>query len=342
MDRCTAMFRPLMFDSLGHFWQELTTFDELAIADLNWREIFDARPAMTWLRGTWSYIWIVLVFYVALVFLGQHIMASRERIYFRTAIFYWNCFLAIFSLMGFWYMLPVLLLSPHAGLLSKGLKATVCSNASWYANGVSGFFLFAFILSKLGELVDTVWLVLGKRQVIFLHWYHHFTVLLFCWHGYSKAIPTGIWFAIVNYGVHSIMYTYYAMTQFNQHVRCFARPFAPFITIVQTSQMVLGLGIIFSNMYYASTDENCETDASNNLLGLLMYFSYFVLFARIFVNRFWRQKTSWAKVGDSGRLIARGSKPLTPRGSSSHKKSKNSKKSAKNKRDPTKQPKKSA
>jgi hypothetical protein len=333
LETCRAMFRPLIFDSFDAFYQDLTTFEDLDISDVNWKEIFDAQPAMMWLRSTWRYIWIVLLFYVALVFLGQHIMSSRESLYFRNAIFYWNCFLSIFSMMGFWYMLPVLLLSPHAGLLSKGLKATVCSNSSWYANGISGFFLFAFIVSKVFELVDTVWLVLGKRKVIFLHWYHHFTVLLFCWHAYSKAIPTGIWFAIVNYGVHSIMYTYYAMTQFNQAVRCFARPFAPFITIVQTSQMVLGLGIILSNMYYASSDPTCETSPSNNLLGLLMYFSYFVLFARIYLNRFLWRKATWAKAGDAARLTARPSKPETPRG----KKGDSSKKSKrKNKRDPTK------
>ena len=38
-----------------------------------------------------------------------------------------------------------------------------------------------FMWSKFPELFDTVLLVLRGRPVIFLHWYHHITVLMFCW-----------------------------------------------------------------------------------------------------------------------------------------------------------------
>lgn len=59
--------------------------------------------------------------------------------------------------------------------------------------------------------VDTVFLVLRKREVIFLHWFHHVTVLLYCWHAYHHSVAAGLWFATMNYSVHSIMYLYYFM-----------------------------------------------------------------------------------------------------------------------------------
>lgn len=33
------------------------------------------------------------------------------------------------------------------------------------------------------EFGDTWLLVLKKKPIIFLHWYHHMTVLLYSWHG---------------------------------------------------------------------------------------------------------------------------------------------------------------
>ena len=64
----------------------------------------------------------------------------------------------------------------------------------------------------MAELVDTLWLTLRKAPVIFLHWYHHVTVLLYCWHSYSSQIGTGLWFAAMNYSVHSVSESHRPMT----------------------------------------------------------------------------------------------------------------------------------
>jgi elongation of very long chain fatty acids protein 6 len=63
-----------------------------------------------------------------------------------------------------------------------------------------------FTVSKLFELFDTVLLVLRKKHVMFLHWYHHATVLLYTWFSYSARNP-GIYFIAMNYSVHAVMYT---------------------------------------------------------------------------------------------------------------------------------------
>ena len=71
--------------------------------------------------------------------------------------------------------------------MTQSFEETVCSSPlSGWGTGPSGFWVMLFIFSKLPELIDTVFIVLRKRQLIFLHWYHHVTVLLFCWH---RSVP---------------------------------------------------------------------------------------------------------------------------------------------------------
>ena len=64
-------------------------------------------------------------------------------------------------------------------------------------------------LLDISELFDTFFIVIHKKPLIFLHWYHHITVLLYCWHSYVTKSPPGIFFVVMNYSVHASMYFYY-------------------------------------------------------------------------------------------------------------------------------------
>ena len=124
-----------------------------------------------------------------------------------------------------------------------------------------------------------------------LHWYHHLTVLLYCWLITRTTYP-GTPFSLLNAFVHSIMYYYYARTA--QGVR---PQFAKFITLIQLTQMVLGLllSISFGVTWYLTKDhENAcdggETMRKSGMLPLVliataaMYFSYFLLFAQFYLE----------------------------------------------------------
>lgn len=52
---------------------------------------------------------------------------------------------------------------------------------SFIEHKVSGFWSTMFVLSKVPELGDTLFIVLRKQPLIFLHWYHHATVLVYSW-----------------------------------------------------------------------------------------------------------------------------------------------------------------
>merc|ERR1712151_611504 len=151
-------------------------------------------------------------------------------------------------------------------------------------SGWSGMFVALFIYSKIAELMDTVLLLLAGKPVIALQWWHHSTVLLYCWHSYSTRIATGLWFAAMNYSVHSVMYGYFALmsTQYRKYIT----PYAIFIPLAQLAQMLVGMFVTIKAVMYQDEGLECYVNKTNSVLGLAMYFSYFVLFFKLFIENY--------------------------------------------------------
>ena len=115
----------------------------------------------------------------------------------------WNLLLALFSFVGFLRTAPHLI-----NFLSRnGFYASVCIPAETnYGNGAVGLWTMLFIWSKVPELFDTAFVILRRKPLLFLHWYHHATVLMYCWHSYATGSSAGLYFIAMNYGVHALMY----------------------------------------------------------------------------------------------------------------------------------------
>lgn len=193
----------------------------------------------------------------------------------------WNGFLAIFSFIGAVRVVPHLFLM----LYSQGFEYTLCrAGHISYGSGAPGFWVCAFIWSKYFELIDTVFLVIRKKSVIFLHWYHHCSVLLYCWHSYVWEMPTGVYFVAMNYTVHAVMYFYYFLAAI-----CEKPPRWAFsVTLLQISQMAIGIAITLVHLLILikNTVPNCDGYLPNLIAALCMYTSYFFLFAQFLFRRY--------------------------------------------------------
>merc|ERR1712178_51174 len=146
-----------------------------------------------------------------------------------------------------------------------GFFFTTCAPAAWYGSGLHGMFIALFIYSKIAELFDTVLLLLAGKPVIALQWWHHSTVLLYCWHSYSCRIATGLWFAAMNYSVHSVMYGYFAITA--TKYRKLVTPFAIFITLAQLMQMLVGMYVTVKAVLHQTRGMECNVNKTNSVLG---------------------------------------------------------------------------
>jgi elongation of very long chain fatty acids protein 6 len=230
-----------------------------------------------WMIRNWTLSVVIAAAYCAFVFVGRRVMSARPRFECRAPLIAWNIFLALFSMLGTVRVLP-----EFAWIISnKGVTESVCNNS--YGYGITGFWAYMFIMSKLPELIDTVFIVLRKQQLIFLHWYHHATVLVYCWYSYKDFASTGRWFMTMNYFVHSMMYSYYACKAMRVKVPGFV---SQVITTSQILQMIAGCYVNYQAYVTQAAGGRCAITQENIFWSSMMYFSYFVLFAHFFVNAY--------------------------------------------------------
>lgn len=163
-------------------------------------------------------------------------------------------------------------------------EETVCNDGrfTWGA-GPTGFWVLLFVFSKIPELLDTMFIVLRRKPLIFLHWYHHVTVLLFCWGAFSLATASGLYFVAMNYSVHAIMYGYYCLQSLNAVPKWFP---TIIITLSQIAQMFVGTGVCAACWYYLYSGRPCNNDIKSLIAGALMYGSYLYLFCDFAVRRY--------------------------------------------------------
>jgi len=249
---------------------------QLVSGDISWSGLASSQTS----AGNWRIALIAVGLYVVMIPSLKGYVARYGKFDVKDLAFCWNSLLSIFSWCGVFACVPVMATT----LAEKGLYFTCCAPCQWYSNNLCGFFVTLFIWSKIFELFDTVLLLAAKKPVIALQWWHHSTVLLYCWHSNSAGIATGLWFAAMNYSVHSVMYGYFAITA--TKYRKLISPYAIFITLAQLLQMVVGMFVTIKAVLYQVDGKECHVNRTNSVLGLLMYFSYFVLFLKLFIDNY--------------------------------------------------------
>lgn len=202
-------------------------------------------------------------------------MRNRKPFDLRKLMGIWNLGLAIFSFLGAFYTLPELVNT----ITTDSFLSSVCDPNCF--NKPVAKWIFWFNVSKIFEFGDTIFIVLRKKPLIFLHYYHHIATMLYCWYANQVSCLwncTGWWFATVNLIVHTIMYTYYGLASYGIYL-----PGSFIITAVQIIQMVIGMFII---IYARLSCPFAEGYQFGFIISFMMYLSYFILFARFFVNRY--------------------------------------------------------
>lgn len=145
---------------------------------------------------------------------------------------------------------------------------------------------FSFF-QRFQNFIDSVFIV-RKKPLIFLHWYHRVTLLLFCWNVYVDEASDGLYFVSMNYTVHTVMYFFFLLI-----VRMVPKWFSSwFITLMKIPQMMIGTFIVGITMYYSHYGGRlyklgeCSITDLSMWTGGIIYASNLYLFVEFTVKRF--------------------------------------------------------
>lgn len=250
-------------------------------------EHFSEPDVTAWMIRHFEVPIFATAIYLVMVFKGQEYMKDRPAFQVKWLFILWNFILSVFSICG-----AVMSVRIFMGYLEEpdGWFNTVCRSPrdhprGFYHPNKNAFWAFAFSLAKIPEMLDTLFLVVQKKPIIFLHWYHHVTVMLFCWQGLIIDVLPCLYFMTMNFIVHGVMYPYYFFMSLSPITRAMVKPIALPLTALQIMQMIAGCGTMLIAIYWHFTGRNCPINHANTQLALVMYGSYFYLFAQLFANR---------------------------------------------------------
>ncbi|VDD91484.1 unnamed protein product [Enterobius vermicularis] len=240
---------------------------------------FPEEEARQWVADHLIFSIKIAIAYIIVIFGTKRFMRDREPFDLYLPLNIWNALLAAFSIAGTMTLLPEFV---HT-VRSKGFKASYC-NVYGFTKGVVGFWNWLFTISKLCELFDTVFVVLRKKPLMFLHWYHHILTLFYVFYSYPR--PTGFsrWGVNMNYFVHAVMYSYYFLRSMKMRLPGL---FAKFVTSLQILQFIISVThLAYLGYCIYSREIKCDFDESVYILACFMNITYLALFINFFLKSY--------------------------------------------------------
>lgn len=184
-----------------------------------------------------------------------------------------------------------------------GYSFSMCNSCSDMekADGRMPLLLYVFYLSKLLDFLDTVFIIMHKKdkQLSFLHLYHHCTIFSIYWINANVNYQGNIWYTIVaNGAVHTVMYAYYFVSMLKDNVPALKPILAasrPFITSMQLVQFVT---MQAQAAYFFAA---CANEGLNRLIAMYLayIFSLFVLFMQFAIKNYCRRTPNKGKAKKS-------------------------------------------
>uniref|UniRef100_A0A0N4ZDS8 Elongation of very long chain fatty acids protein n=1 Tax=Parastrongyloides trichosuri TaxID=131310 RepID=A0A0N4ZDS8_PARTI len=235
--------------------------------------------AIKWTKERIPFVFQVVILYLIVIFGIQRFMKNREPFQLTIPLAIWNGMLTIYSIWSCWNLKDDFFRTVY----NKGFVKSWCVLGN-YSHGTTGYIVWLFAVSKIVELGDTIFLVLRKKPLMFLHWYHHIVTLIFTFTFVIQLPAFTRWGVFLNFLVHSFMYFYFFL-------RCLKvrlpKVFPVIITSLQIIQFVISCsGLVDIGYRIYILNEDCDTNTFIHGFASIMDLSYLLLFINLFINSY--------------------------------------------------------
>lgn len=232
------------------------------------------------------------IVYLVVILGGRELMRNQPAFKLNTLFKLHNLMLTLVSAS----LLILFIEQLVPTLWNHGLYNNICGAPGWSPQLVTLYYLNYW--TKYIELLDTVFLVLKKKPLTFLHCYHHPATALLCFtqlvgHTSVSWVPITL-----NLTVHVVMYWYYF-----QSARGIRVAWKEWITRLQITQFVIDLGFVYFATYDYVVHTNfpsfphvgeCAGELWAAAAGDLILLSYLVLFISFYISTYKKQASSKA------------------------------------------------
>jgi len=231
---------------------------------------FEFQVERTAMSSVWFPICTVLTYCIAIPMM-QKKLKSEISMSLKWILVIHNFFLSAVSTF-----LGILLFAKVVNMYKTNLPAfeVYCGFTFSEQRGLLTLLYYWNYLLKYYELIDTIFLVLKKKPIGFLHAYHHPATLVLTW---TQLVDfSGMQWVVIglNLWVHSVMYFYYALAALHIPI-----PFKQIITIFQISQFIIDLvGCYYGTLNIMLISDGCTGTYRAGFVGCFVITSYLYLF----------------------------------------------------------------